>query len=129
MRGVRKERSRAEPDAAAEETSEGGESVRNSRKIDTMHMAYGKSESNQCRDCCNLIGFDYRGHRYYKCKLYGISHSEATDWRLKYSACGAYNIPANKLDVWDTLKRAVRERNPEPPLEGQIRVEEFECRD
>ena len=93
------------------------------RKIFAMHRTYGKSEGKQCRDCCNLIGGDYHGKRYYKCKLYGVSRSDATDWRLKYPACGAFNIPGNELDVWTVLERVVRERNPEPPLEGQTTLE------
>ena len=95
----------------------------NARKIDAMHRTYGMNENHQCRDCCNLIGGDYRGKRYYKCKVYGISRSEATDWRLKYTACGAFNIPADKLDVWAVLERVVHERNSESPLEGQMRLE------
>jgi hypothetical protein len=53
-----------------------------------------------------------------------MSHSEATDWRLKYPACGAYNVPEDRLDVYSPyLMNLIRERNDEPPIEGQIRLE------
>lgn len=28
-----------------------------------------------------------------KCTVYGATHSEASDWRKKYEACGLYNKP------------------------------------
>ena len=94
------------------------------RKIDAMHRRFGPHEGAQCRDCCHLISGDYRGKRYHKCKLYGISHSEATDWRLKYPACGAYNVPEERLDVYSPyLMNLIRERNADPPIEGQIKLE------
>lgn len=53
-----------------------------------------------------------------------MSNSEATDWRLKYQACGAYNVPEDKLDVWTAIEKVVRERNSEPPLQGQVGLED-----
>ena len=94
------------------------------KKIDVMHKKFGESEGNQCRTCCHLISGQYRGKWYHKCKLYGMSLSEATDWRLKYPACGAYNVPEDKLDVWTVLEKVVRERNSEPPLEGQVKLDD-----
>ena len=40
-------------------------------------------KSISCKTCKHLSGFDYHNKRYYKCELIGISHSEATDIRLK----------------------------------------------
>lgn len=93
------------------------------RKIDAMHRRFGPHVGKQCRDCIHLIGGEYHNRRYYKCKVYGISRSEATDWRLSYPACGAYNVPENELDAFSPyLMQLVRERNAEPPLEGQERM-------
>lgn len=90
------------------------------RKIDAMHKRYGTVDE-KCKVCRWLLRFDYHGKRYYKCKLYGVSHSEATDWRLSYQACGALNIPEDELDAYSPyLMQIIRERNAEPPLEGQI---------
>ena len=97
------------------------------RKIDAMHKRFGRDEAHKCRDCCHLISGDYHDRRYHKCGLYGLSHSEATDWRLSYTACGAYNVPDERVDVWTPiLAQVVRERRMEPPLEGQIHISELE---
>jgi len=39
-------------------------------------------DSSRCKNCINLIVFDYHDKRYYKCKELGSSNSEATDIRL-----------------------------------------------
>ena len=94
------------------------------RKIDAMHKQFGQHDGKQCRDCCHLISGEWHVRRYHKCELYGLSHSEATDWRLKYQACGAYNVPREELDVYSPyLQALIRERNAEPPIEGQIKME------
>lgn len=94
------------------------------RKIEAMHKRFGKDEAHKCRDCCHLISGDYRGRRYHKCNLYGMSRSEATDWRLSYAACGAYNVPDENVDIWTPiLEQVVRERNVELPIDGQIEME------
>ena len=94
------------------------------RKIDAMHMRFGVQDGAQCRDCCHLISWEGHNRRYHKCELYGLTQSEATDWRLKYQACGAYNVPSDKLDAYGPLlKSIIRERSAEPPIDGQIGLE------
>lgn len=48
---------------------------------------YGFDYEHECRDCKYLTDFCNRGKSYYKCVLMGISASEATDIRLKDTAC------------------------------------------
>lgn len=60
------------------------------RKIDLMHRQFGLSPGNKCKDCSNLTAHFY-DKRYYKCTVYGESASEATDWVLKWDACGMFN--------------------------------------
>lgn len=93
------------------------------RKILAMHARFGTCGALQCRDCCHLISGDYHDRRYYKCELYGMSHSEATDWRLSYQACGMYNVPQSMVTWTPLLDQIIRGRVPEQPLEGQIRLE------
>ena len=94
------------------------------RKIEAMHRRFGQCNGKQCRDCCHMISGDYHGRRYQKCNLYGVSRSEATDWRLSYPACGAFNVPDDKLDVYSPyLMQIIRERNAEPPIDGQVSME------
>ena len=77
-----------------------------------------------CKDCSHLISGDYHDRRYHKCELYGLSHSEATDWRLSYPACGMYNMEVD-IDLWNPiLQQIIRESKPiAPPLEGQLSLE------
>lgn len=69
----------------------------NKRKLPAMHEVYGKSPQHKCRDCCNLTRIvtvgGVRRKVYLKCKAYGDSGGEATDWGLNFMACGLYNIP------------------------------------
>ena len=58
----------------------------NGRKIDAMHAHFGTCEGVQCKGCRHLISGEWHDRRYHKCELYGLSHSEATDWRLSYQA-------------------------------------------
>ena len=55
-------------------------------KIDKMHELFGKSEQDQCKDCMHLIRNGYN-----KCEIYGVTRSEATDWKQKQTACGLFN--------------------------------------
>lgn len=94
------------------------------RKIDAMHARFGTCGVLRCKGCNHLIGGKYHGRRYYKCELYGLSHSYATDWRLSYPACGMYNMEVD-TDLWNPiLQQIIWVPKPvEPPLEGQMRLE------
>ena len=92
------------------------------RKIAAMHKRFGIDDFHQCKECDHLIGGEYRGRRYYKCELYGMTHSVATDWRLRYQACGLFNLEVlgfnGKNTVLEVIKHQSR-KQPERPIEGQ----------
>lgn len=67
------------------------------RKIDAMHAEYGLSSAGRCAECCNFVHGRYHDRCYNKCVAYGLSHSEATDWRAKYLACGLFNRPFDQI--------------------------------
>jgi len=54
-----------------------------------MYRRHGKTPGKKCKTCAHLKRYEY-GHTYYKCVLYGLSASSATDWRLKWDACGKW---------------------------------------
>jgi hypothetical protein len=55
-------------------------------RLGKMHGAYGKdAEGRSCSGCVHLTN---DGGRWLKCKLAGVSSSDATDWRAKWPACG-----------------------------------------
>lgn len=85
------------------------------RKIDLMHREFGFSTGHKCQYCDNLI-VQQANRRYYKCEVYGITDSEASDWRLSYDACGMYN----KVYNGNPIIRLVR-GYPTPPeeIDGQ----------
>ena len=94
------------------------------RKIDAMHGEYGLSTCGHCRDCCNFVHGRYHDHYLSKCVAYGLTHSEATDWRAKYLACGLFNKPFDQLKpkrrpLIETITRGGIKRDNEP-LDGQI---------
>ena len=91
------------------------------RKIFAMHKRFGTCGVFRCKDCDHLIGGKYHDKQLYKCELYGLTHSEATDWRLSYQACGMYNMPQD-MDRWVPMIEQIRHapKGQEPPIEGQI---------
>ena len=93
------------------------------RKIQAMHKRFGTCGVLQCRDCCHLISGKYHDKRYHKCELYGMSHSEATDWRLSYQACGMYNVPQDMRWFTPLFEQIKHDPKIFPPLDGQIRLE------
>ncbi len=92
-----------------------------SRKIDAMHERFGQHEG-KCIDCGNLKCRVY-DKRYYKCAVYGISSSTATDWRLSWDACGMYNTLWTGRPILDLIKHESK-REPILPPEGQLELDD-----
>lgn len=96
------------------------------RKIAAMHERFGTCGAFRCKDCDHLLTYEYRGQRYNKCELYGVSNSEATDWRQHWQACGMYNMDAGDIGMTVLQMILHAPKGPKPPLDGQMRIEEFE---
>lgn len=92
------------------------------RKIDAMHERFGVMPDKRCEDCSNLIQGDYRGIHLLKCTVYGATHSEASDWRKKYVACGMYNKEYKGRPIIELLKCAPRKVDEEQPIDGQMTI-------
>ena len=60
------------------------------RKYKTMQRIYGTTVGKTCKTCSHLLRQHWNERNYYKCELWYISSSEATDIRLKNQACGRY---------------------------------------
>ena len=90
------------------------------RKIAAMHKEYGKAHGYKCGDCPWLYIVQCHGKSWCKCKAYGISASEATDWAKKWPACGLYRcgVYIGHVPLLERLKRAKRPDNK--PIEGHI---------
>ena len=100
------------------------------RKIEAMHRLFGVVIGKTCKECPHLVRHDYRGFKGYKCCIYGESHSEATDWRIGWTACGAIDRMADG-NATPIYKRLQYDRNhpkngeETPQCEGQISMEEL----
>ena len=80
------------------------------RKADAMHSMFGFGNGS-CGDCSHLHPTRYHDKNYYKCDVYGITNSEASDWRLKYQACGLKNETYNGSPIINYLKREPKRKN------------------
>lgn len=93
------------------------------RKIELMHRVFGKTDGHCCRECSNLTEGNW-GHT--KCKVYGNTSSEASDWAKRWLACGMFNKPYTGGPIMDLVRRGGGKRPPEAPeepLEGQMSLE------
>ena len=71
--------------------SEPSEPKRGRIRYKTMQELHGIKEGNcTCKTCDHLLECNYHGKNYYKCKLWIVSNSAATDIRLKNKACNKY---------------------------------------
>ena len=84
------------------------------RKIDLMHRYFGKCPGHSCRECSNLVEGRYHDKILRKCKVYGMTHSEASDWAKRWEACGMFNKPWSRGPVMQLVRR---ERNPKQAVE------------
>ena len=91
------------------------------RKIDLMHYIFGEIPEHKCGECSNLRQYHYRGRGYRKCKVYGETHSEASDWVKKYTACGCFNCEYSDRNIIELVSPIPK--TEEPPLEGQMEIE------
>ena len=90
-----------------------------------MHKRFGIDWKNTCKDCRHCIKYTPTDRHYYKCELYGVSGSEATDWRLSWMACGKFNEQMDMELFNPVIKTLVNRREPEPQLEGQLHISAF----
>lgn len=91
------------------------------RKLVAMNKEYGKAYGNKCAGCPSLACRVLRsGRRVYKCKAYGDSCADSTDWAKSWPACGLYGqpLPKGHVPLIDRLKYSKRVDNR--PVEGQI---------
>lgn len=97
------------------------------RKGEAMRMAYGHAGDKKCKNCINLLTYDYKGKRYRKCKAYGVSHSNATDWRVTETACGLFNKTFDDMGLFPLLEtlRGMRGESEAEIIAGQMGIEEI----
>lgn len=90
------------------------------RKIELMHQIFGLCKGHKCAECDNFVTGMYHDKKLQKCTVYGMTHSEASDWRQKYDACGMFNREYSGTDI---IRLVISDRQADKlmmPLENQI---------
>ena len=64
------------------------------RKYKRMQEIYGITVGKTCKTCKHLCSYT-QSTKWYKCELWIVSNSAATDIRLKDTACGKYEDKVN----------------------------------
>lgn len=94
------------------------------RKIALMQKLFGKRYGQTCRECSNLVKGRYHDRILTKCKVYGLTHSEASDWAGKWQACGMFNQPWDKQPVITEVRPERKQKEADnTPLDGQMSLE------
>ena len=95
------------------------------KKIDLMHEIFGENPGHKCAECKNLSSYTANG-KWYKCSCYGDTSSEATDWRLKYTACGLFNMSYMGTPIIEIKKHMPKTDASEVyECEGQMSIEDY----
>ena len=95
------------------------EQMNSQEKIALMHERFGSNEERKCKECDYYEHFRYRNKWYRKCRVYGMSHSEATDWNAGFVSCGCIDTPTNCRNIYKTKRpqRIVEQLN------GQMEIQ------
>jgi len=93
------------------------------KKIDLMYHLFGKKEGLHCCECKAFYRKRYGDRTYRKCKNYGDTQSESTDWKASYTACGL----APDGEYYGKLIIEIAKRGPkakdDEPLDGQMELD------
>ena len=87
-----------------------------------MYKLFGFCPGQHCKTCSHLIRYTPSDRSFYKCECYGITSSEATDWRVGSPACGLHNKPYNGRPV---VRTVVPQRKEEAQIAGQMNIMDF----
>ena len=96
------------------------------RKLDLMHRLFGRCEGHICGECKNFACHTYHSKRYRKCKVYGETNSEASDWARRWTACGMFNQPYDGFPIIERKRQGgynAKVLIVDEPLDGQISLE------
>lgn len=95
------------------------------RKQQLMYKQFGMCEGHLCGECSNLMSVRANDRPLHKCRVYGNTSSEASDWAKRWLACGMFNKTYTGGPIIE-LVRPVRKQTGltiEEPLEGQVTLE------
>lgn len=89
------------------------------KKIELMHYLFGRSKG-LCLNCQHLVRVVCHGKVYRKCKVYGVTHGEGTDWKVSNHACGLFpDVFYQGRPVMEIARKMFKNKEIEP-INGQI---------
>lgn len=88
------------------------------RKLELMHSMFGVTDGKTCGECSNFVSGRYNTKTLRKCTVYGLTHSEASDWAKRWQACGMFNREWYGRVIIEMVRRG-RPRTPVDQIEGQ----------
>lgn len=92
------------------------------RKAELMRDLFGVGPGI-CRNCYHCDQYNMSGRRVWKCDVYGVTSSTATDWKVTEIACGLMNRDgATDRPIVEMVTRSDPEQEQ---LDGQMTMEEF----
>ena len=100
-------------------------------KTGTMRSMFGPGPEGEICKSCAFLTYRMRDRKWYKCRAYGTSSSESTDWGCTWPACGLFTydesvpLPPGFVPVVESRKHAPRPQKKEQELPGQIGMEEL----
>ena len=56
-----------------------------------MYRQFGKTPGQTCGTCSNFVSGRYHIRTLRQCSVYGLTHSEASDWAKRWESCCCYN--------------------------------------
>ena len=89
------------------------------KSIELMYKLYGKTDDKKCKDCCNLVIYNWGNKKIKKCKIYGITSSCNSDWAYSYNACGLFN---KDIKIKVPLKQKRMNTVKDEILKGQLKL-------
>ena len=93
------------------------------RKLELMHNQFGRCDGHTCGECSNFVSGRYHDKMLRKCGVYGLTHSEASDWAKRWAACGMFCKEYTGRPVIELVRPTTLKAKGEP-LENQISLEE-----
>lgn len=77
-----------------------------SKPIELMHFYFGvKGGIDCCGTCCNLVVIASGNKKFRKCKAYGATCSNESDFAKRWKACGLYGKEVQYQMISDSAKR------------------------
>ncbi len=98
------------------------------KPVELMRFYYGEcTVFHICAECCNFVSHSAGRRKLFKCKAYGVTHSNRSDWSKKWSACGLFDKPVSGPVISDSAKRIFSRcgiaKDQYEQVEGQIELE------